>query len=240
VFACGGADVPAGLIRDARERLGCFAARLYGSTEFPTLSTTGPGEPAEKGARTDGRAIGAAEFRVVDDDEQPVRPGEVGELVVTGPELFLGYRRRSDDDGVFADDGWFRTGDLASVDDDGYLTIRGRKKDIILRGGENISVSEVEDLLYDHPAIAEIAIVAMPDPIMVERACAFVVPAPGAAPTLADLASYLQAHGLAKQKIPERVEIVDALPKTLSGKIQKFQLRQVVRGKLVAEGVVAE
>jgi len=240
VFACGGADVPAGLIRDAREGLGCFASRLYGSTEFPTLSTAGTADPAEKGSRTDGRAIAAAEFRIVDDAERPVAPGEVGELIVTGPELFLGYRRPEDNEGVFAADGWFRTGDLASFDEEGYLTIRGRKKDIILRGGENISVSEVENLLYDHPAVAEIAIVAMPDPIMVERACAFVVPEAGIALTLDSLAAYLEEQGLAKQKIPERLEIVAELPKTLSGKIQKFQLRQVVRGKLIAEGVLAK
>jgi len=237
VFACGGADVPPGLIRDARERLGCLAARIYGSTEFPTLSTSGPGDPAEKGARTDGHAIGAARFRVVDDDEQPLGPDAIGELVVTGPEQFLGYHRPGDDEGAFAADGWFRTGDLASYDNDGYLTIRGRKKDIVLRGGENISVTEIEQLLYDHPSIAEIAIVAMPDPVMVERACAFVVPRSPAGPTLADLAEFLDAQGVAKQKVPERLELVPELPKTLSGKIQKFRLRDEIRRKLLDEQV---
>ncbi|MFC5753241.1 AMP-binding protein [Actinomadura rugatobispora] len=241
VFACGGADVPPGLIRDARERLGCVASRLYGSTEFPTLSTTGPDDPPEKGAVTDGRAIGAAEFRVVDDGGRPVAAGEVGELLVTGPELFLGYRRAEDDADAFTPDGWFRTGDLAVRDADGYLTIRGRKKDIILRGGENISVTEVEALLFDHPRIAEIAVVAMPDPVMVERGCAFVVPRPDAGPplTLADLAGYLIERGVAKQKIPERLELVPGLPRTQSGKVQKFRLRDTVRAKLASEGVIA-
>jgi cyclohexanecarboxylate-CoA ligase len=235
VFACGGADVPPGLIRDARDRLGCVASRIYGSTEFPTLSTCGPDDPPGKGAFTDGRAIGAAEGRVVDAEGLQTRPGEVGELLVTGPELFLGYLRPGDDAGAFTPDGWFRTGDLAARDADGYLTIRGRKKDIVLRGGENISVAEVEDLLFDHPLIGEVAVVAMPDPVMVERACAFVVPPGGVPPTLGDLASYLVERGLARQKIPERLEVVSELPKTLSGKVQKFRLREIIRDTLARE-----
>jgi cyclohexanecarboxylate-CoA ligase len=235
VFACGGADVPPGLIRDARERLGCVTSRIYGSTEFPTLSTCGPGDPAAKGATTDGRAIGAARCRVVDADDRVLPPGEVGELLVTGPELFLGYLRHGDDLGSFTPDGWFRTGDMAVLDAEGYLTIRGRKKDIVLRGGENISVAEVEDLLFDHPRISEIAVVAMPDPIMVERACAFIVPQGDTPPTLEDLADYLGERGVAKQKIPERVEVVSELPKTLSGKVQKFRLRETIRDTLARE-----
>jgi cyclohexanecarboxylate-CoA ligase len=235
VFACGGADVPPGLIRDARERLGCVASRIYGSTEFPTLSTSGPDDPAAKGATTDGRVIGAAACRVVGPEDRPAAPGDVGELLVTGPELFLGYLRPDDDVGAFAPDGWFRTGDMAALDADGYLTIRGRKKDIVLRGGENISVTEVEDLLFDHPGIGEVAIVAMPDPVMVERACAFVVPQGDVPPTLEDLAGYLVGHGVAKQKIPERLELVTELPKTQSGKVQKFRLREIIRDTLARE-----
>jgi non-ribosomal peptide synthetase component E (peptide arylation enzyme) len=235
VFACGGADVPPGLIRDARDRLGCAASRIYGSTEFPTLSTCGPDDPPDKGAFTDGRLIGAAEGRVVDAGDRETRPGEVGELLVTGPELFLGYLRPGDDAGAFTPDGWFRTGDLAARDADGYLTIRGRKKDIVLRGGENISVAEVEDLLFDHPLIAEVAVVAMPDPVMAERACAFVVPPGDVPPTLDDLARYLVERGVARQKIPERLEVVTELPKTLSGKVQKFRLREIIRDTLARE-----
>ena len=236
VFACGGADVPPGLIHDARARLGCVVSRIYGSTEFPTLSTCGPDDPAVKGASTDGRVIGAAQCRIVDQEGRPVRPGEVGELLVAGPELFLGYYRRDDNAGSFTPDGWFRTGDLAARDADGYVTIRGRKKDIVLRGGENISVTEVEDLLFDHPQISEVAVVAMPDPVMVERACAFVVPAEGASPSLDDLAAYLGQRKIAKQKIPERLELVGELPKTQSGKVQKFRLREIIRDTLAREG----
>jgi cyclohexanecarboxylate-CoA ligase len=236
VFACGGADVPPGLIRDARDRLGCVASRIYGSTEFPTLSTCGPDDPPAKGAFTDGRVIGAAEGRVVDAGDRDLPPGQVGELLVTGPELFIGYLRPDHDVGAFTPEGWFRTGDMATRDADGYITIRGRKKDIVLRGGENISVAEVEDLLFDHPLIGEVAVVAMPDPVMVERACAFVVPAGGGAPpVLDDLASYLVECGVAKQKIPERLEVVSGLPKTLSGKVQKFRLREIIRDTLARE-----
>jgi cyclohexanecarboxylate-CoA ligase len=235
VFGCGGADVPPALIRAARQRLDCFVTRVYGSTEFPTLSTSGPDDPPDKAADTDGRAIAAATYRIVDESLADVAVGEVGELLVKGPEALAGYQRPEDGLEAFTPGGWFRTGDLAASDAGGYLTIRGRRKDIILRGGENISVKEVEDLLFEHPLVAEIAIVAMPDPVMVERACAFVVPSPGGEPSIADFAEFLSAAGVAKQKFPERVEIVAELPKTQSGKVQKYVLRDEVRAMLRAE-----
>jgi cyclohexanecarboxylate-CoA ligase len=232
IFACGGADVPPGLIRQADNRLGTTATRVYGSTEFPTLSTSPPDAPEDKRAGTDGQPIGAAEYRIVGDDGANLPVGQVGELLVRGPELFPGYLADADNDGAFTGDGWFRTGDLASADADGYVSIQGRKKDIILRGGENISAIEVENLLFEHPAIREVAIVAMPDPVLTERACAFIVPAPGASPTLADLTEYLVSKQMARQKLPERVEIVTELPKTQSGKVQKFRLRELIQDKL--------
>jgi non-ribosomal peptide synthetase component E (peptide arylation enzyme) len=235
VFGCGGADVPPALIRAARQRLDCFVTRVYGSTEFPTLSTSGPDDPPDKAADTDGRAIAAATYRIVDESLADVAIGEVGELLVKGPEALAGYQRPRDGLEAFTPDGWFRTGDLAAGDADGYLTIRGRRKDIILRGGENISVKEVEDLLFEHPLVGEIAIVAMPDPVMVERACAFVVPSSGGEPSIADFADFLSAAGVAKQKFPERIEIVTELPKTQSGKVQKYVLRDEVRAMLRAE-----
>jgi cyclohexanecarboxylate-CoA ligase len=238
LFGCGGADVPPRLIRDARKRLRCAASRIYGSSEIPTVTTCGPDDSPEKAAMTDGHPIGAARFRVVNRDGGSLGPDQVGELLVKGPELFTGYLRADDNDGSFTADGWFRTGDLAAYDDDGYLVIHGRAKDIVLRGGENISVAEVESLLFGHPAIAEIAVVAMPDPVMVERACAFVVPVRGMTITLAGLASFLEGCEIAKQKIPERLEIVSSLPRTSSGKIQKFLLRETIRKKLIDEGVI--
>jgi cyclohexanecarboxylate-CoA ligase len=236
VFACGGADVPPGLIRQAEHRLGTTATRVYGSTEFPTLSTSPPDAPADKRAGTDGRAIGGAEYRIVDDADAELRAGETGELLVRGPEMFPGYLAAADNEGAFTGGGWFRTGDLAAADADGYVSIQGRKKDIILRGGENISATEVENILFEHPAVREVAVVAMPDPVLTERACAFIVPVPGASPTLADLTEYLAGKQLARQKLPERVEIVTELPKTQSGKVQKFRLRELIRDKLAAAG----
>ncbi len=139
---------------------------------------------------------------------------------------FVGYLRRPE---WFATDaeGWFETGDLARLDADGYVRITGRAKDIIIRGGENIPVVEVEGLIYRHPAVQEAAVVAMPDARLGERACAFVVPRPGAgAPSLAELNAFLLRERIAKQYLPERLEVVEQMPKTPSGKIQKFQLRE--------------
>jgi len=227
-FVCGGADVPSALIREATEQLNCVASRAYGSTEMPILTTSGPDAPLEQRADTDGTAIGGAEFRILDEDDHAVPAGAVGELHTRGPEQFVGYLQAEFNDALLPG-GWFRTGDLAVCDAAGRLTIRGRKKDIIVRGGENISVAEVEDLLFEHPDLAEIAIVAMPDPVMVERACAFAVPAAGARPTLESLADFLVGREIAKQKIPERLVLVDELPKTQSGKVQKFVLREQAR-----------
>jgi cyclohexanecarboxylate-CoA ligase len=226
VFACGGADVPPTLIEDASEHL-CAAVRVYGSTEYPTLSASGPDAPLEKRSKTDGHLIADAEARTVDDSGKDVPAGGVGELVVRGPEMFVGYLAAEDD--PFTADGWFATGDLAAMGSDGYVEIKGRKKDIILRGGENISAKEIEDLLFTHPKVREVAVVAYPDPAMTERACAVVVPEPGEHVELAELVAFLKSHQLATQKCPERIQVVEALPKTASGKVQKFKLRDGLR-----------
>jgi len=228
-FMCGGADVPPALVRRATEVLGCHVTRTYGSSEFPTFCSGRPGDGPDITADTDGVPIGQAEGRI----DGP--PGGPGELVVRGPDLFLGYLDPALNAEAFTEDGYFRTGDLATVDDRGAVTIRGRQKDIIIRGGENVSAKEVEDLLFAHPLVAQVAVVAMPDPVLGERGCAFVVPADGSAPTLAALTAYLEAQGLARQKFPERLELVDQLPTTASGKVQKFVLRQRVAALLEAE-----
>lgn len=227
VFACGGADVAPELIRSAQDALGCAALRVYGSTEYPTATASAAEAPLEKRARTDGRLIADAEGRIVDELGAEVPPGEIGELLVRGPEMFLGYFGAGTN--PFDEEGWFATGDLASFGEDGYLQIRGRKKDIILRGGENISAKEVEDLLFEHPDIQEVAVVAVPDPVMTERACAVVVPAPGTDLVLADITAFLEGHEIARQKFPEFLQVVDELPKTASGKIQKFKLREMTQ-----------
>ena len=151
-----------------------------------------------------------------------------------GPELCLGYLDPADTAAAFTADGWFRTGDLARLGPDGDVTIVGRAKDIVVRGGENISLKEVEDYLAAHPHVADVAIVGVPDDVLGERACAFVVPRDGVAPTLPELASYLSGQGIARHKLPEYLLIVDTFPRTLSGKIQKFVLRQQAAGLLAA------
>ena len=236
-FVCGGADVPAELIRRAGETLGCCATRAYGSTEFPTVTGGNAEDSEDRRARTDGRVMDHCEVRVVDEDGSVVEEGVPGELQARGPELFPGYLA-----GVgassFDEEGWFSTGDLVSLRS-GYLTVEGRIKDIILRGGENVSVKEVEDLLYGHPDVAEVAIVAMPDPKLTERACAYVVAEPGRAPTLEALVVHLENHRLARQKLPERVELVEELPKTASGKVQKNVLRTRIREQIKAEALAS-
>jgi cyclohexanecarboxylate-CoA ligase len=229
LFSCGGADVDPTLVREAAARLGCVAKRVYGSTEFPTVATTGPDDPPERRVDSEGRPIGAAEIRLVDEEDRAVGAGVEGEVLARGPELFLGYHDPVLNAEAFTPDGWFRTGDLGTVDAAGYLRITGRKKDIIIRKGENISAREVEDLLAGHPAIAEVAVVGLPDEAAGEIACAAVRLRPNAAsPTLAQLSDHLLAQGLSKRKLPERLEVVADFPRTSSGKILKRVLRETL------------
>jgi cyclohexanecarboxylate-CoA ligase len=235
VFACGGADVPPDLVLRGRQVMDAAVVRVYGSTEFPTFSCSRPEDPPAKAANTDGRPIGPVRFRVVDEASGEVEAGAAGELMVAGPDCFAGYLDGSLNAEAFTADGFFRTGDLASVDRDGFITIHGRLKDIIIRNGENISAKEVEDLLYQHPAVREVAVVAMPDPETGEKACAYVVVEDGAEFGFAAMTAHLAARQVARQKFPERLETWPGeLPKTASGKIQKFKLRADVRAKLDA------
>jgi len=215
LFSCGGAGVSPELILSSRERLGCVAKRVYGSTEYPTLTTTSADDAEERGATTEGRAIGAAEVKIVD-----------GEILARGPECFVGYKNPALDRDAFTEDGWFLTGDLGVLDADGYLTVTGRKKDIVIRKGEKISAAEVEAAIARHPAVAEVAVIALPDPASGERACACVKLEPGAALDLVELGEFLKSAGLARQKIPESLAIVEELPRTASGKVQKHVLQE--------------
>jgi cyclohexanecarboxylate-CoA ligase len=219
-FICGGADIPPELVRRAHAVMGTVVVRTYGSTELPTLAMADPFGDLDAAADAEGGAIGRNEMVVRADDEG------VSELLARGPELFLGYVDASLNEASFTHDGWFRTGDTATIGDDGSLRISGRIKDIINRGGEKYSAAEVEWALLTHPSVAEIAIVGYPDETLGERACAFVVPTAAGAPTLDQLQAHLIAAGFAVQKSPERLEIVIELPRTASGKIQKFRLRE--------------
>ncbi len=229
VFVSAGAPIPRALVSKARQALGASIISAWGMSENGAVTTTRPDDPEEKATSTDGRALPGMEVRVVDLDNEVVGPAQEGRLQARGCSNFIGYLKRPELDNTDAD-GWFDTGDLARMDADGYIRIAGRSKDIIIRGGENIPVVEVEGLLFRHPAIAEIAIVGYPDPRLGERACAFVKLRDGAALSFADMTEYLQAQHMARQYIPERLEIVDELPRTPSGKIQKFRLREIAGG----------
>jgi cyclohexanecarboxylate-CoA ligase len=236
LFISAGASIPRQLVADARARLGCAISAGWGMTENGLVTCNGLGDPEDKVVGTDGSPLPGMALRVVDPDERDVAPGVEGDLLVTGPAQFVGYFKRPafTRDGHTAD-GWFKTGDRATLDRDGYVSITGRSKDVIIRGGENIPVAEVENLLFAHPKVAGVAIVAMPDPRLQERACAFVIPRPGESVTLAELVAYLDAKQLSKQKFPERLEIVSEFPMTPSGKIQKYRLRQIIKEKAEAE-----
>jgi cyclohexanecarboxylate-CoA ligase len=230
LFSLGGAGVAPSMVREGAAAFDCWCKRTYGSTEYPTLTTGRLGDALDRDADTDGPLIGGAELRIVDPETlADLAPGTPGELLARGPEMFVGYMDPALDVGAFAPDGWFRTGDLAVFDGE-YLTIVDRLKDIIIRGGENISAQEVESLLVTHPDVAEAACVAMADAVMGEKVCAFVIPAPGATPTLAAIRAHLLDKGLAQFKVPERLELRASLPRTASGKVQKEPLREELRG----------
>lgn len=220
-FVCGGADVPPALVRRAQASLGTVVARAYGLTEMPTVTCGGPADPETVRAGTDGPPVGSAQVRIRDAAGLPAGSGE---LQVRGPELCLGYLDDLHTWAAFDADGWFSTGDLARIDEQGAVTILGRIKDVIVRAGENLSAPEIESLLLEHPQIADVAVVGVPDETVGERACALVIPR-GEAPTLAALAEHLNGYGIARQKFPEHLLIVESLPRTPSGKVQKFLLR---------------
>lgn len=215
----GGSPVPIAVMERAA-RLGIHAWRAYGSTEHPSITGCNWEDPEDKRHTTDGRAMPGVEFRLDDD----------GQILSRGPDLFLGYTDPELTASVFDEDGWYRTGDVGVVDDDGYLAITDRVSDVIIRGGENISAAEVEELLMGIDAIAEVAVVAEPDARFGERAAAVIRLKPDRrAPTLDDMRAHLGAAGLAKQKWPEAIYEVDDLPRTASGKVQKFVLRRHLR-----------
>jgi cyclohexanecarboxylate-CoA ligase len=235
VFLSAGAPIPRQLVKDARERLRCVISAGWGMTENGLVTCNGLDDPEEKVFGTDGAPLRGMELSVVDGDGAPVAEGVEGDLLVRGPFQFVGYYKRPQftADG-HTKDGWFRTGDRAVLDGDGYVSITGRSKDIIIRGGENIPVVEVENLLYAHPKIAGVAIVAMADPRLVERCCAVVIPREGESLTLGEITTYLEGQQLARHKFPERLEIVSEFPMTPSGKIQKYRLRQLVAERIAA------
>lgn len=225
----GAAGVPPSLVIECSD-FGWPAVRSYGSSEQLVATTCLPSESIELRAHTDGRPIGAAEIAIADEAGELLPVGQTGEIVMRGPTLFLGYLDPVLNEAVFIDDGWFRTGDIGHVDKDRYLTVTDRKKDIIIRGGENISSLEVEEVLNRLPEVAESAVIAVPDERYGERVGAVVVvDRRGEDLTLGRVLEHFRAAGLAKQKTPERVWITTELPRTAAGKVKKDVLRSAVR-----------
>jgi len=200
----------------------------WGMTENAGVTMTRKSDPQEKVFTTDGRALPGDEVRIVDERKCPLPADTVGDLQARGITQFVGYLKKPELNATDAE-GWFDTGDLARIDKDGYIRIVGRTKDVIIRGGENIPVAEVENLIYRHPTVAECAIVAMPDERLGERACAFVITKENVPLTLGELTQFLGAQGMAKQYWPEYLELVADMPRTPSGKIQKFKLRETAQ-----------
>lgn len=229
-FLCAGAPIPGPLVEQARSALGIKIISAWGMTENGAVTTTRPEDDDERSFNTDGLPLPGVELRVVDDNDQPVPVGESGRLLLRACSNFVGYLKRPQWNSTDEED-WFDTGDLARLDDQGYVRITGRSKDVIIRGGENIPVVEIESLLYRHPAIALAAIVAYPDERLGERACAVVVLKPGQEFDMDEMVSWLKSNKVAIQYMPERLEILDEMPATPSGKIQKFKLREMVQPK---------
>jgi len=227
LISSGGAGVTPAFVEQATDTFGARVKRTYGSTEAPTVTTSTPQDPVQRARATDGHATGTVELRVSDPETGQARPaGEVGELWLRGPELFVGYADPDQTRGAIHR-GWFRTGDLATVDADGWLTIAGRMKDVIIRGGENIAAAEVEGILEAHPAVRQAAVVGEPDARLGERVCAFVV---AAAPfDLAMCRVWFEQQGVARFKTPERVVHLDELPLLAAGKPDRAALTELAQ-----------
>jgi len=226
-----GAPIPRVMVRRAQELLpGMTVLGGWGQTENALVTLGIPGDPEAKIVETDGHPWPGMRIRVVGPDGQPRAATEEGALQVEGPFVTVGYAHRPQLTEQAFHDGWFDTGDLATIDEDGYVKIVGRTKDIIIRGGENIPVAYVENILYEHPDIESLAVVGIPDPRLQEQAVLVCQMRDGTEPlTLESLRAFLGEKGVAKQYWPEHVRVVDALPRTASGKIQKFKVRDTVK-----------
>jgi len=235
VFLSAGAPIPRILVQQATEKLKCAVLSGWGMTENGAVTTTLRDDSPEKAFGTDGGPIRGSEVRVVDESGAPAPLGEEGDLQTRGAGQFVGYLRRPEAWDTDAE-GWFKTGDRARMDADGYIRIVGRSKDIIIRGGENVPVAEVEELLYRHPAVRDAAVVGMPDERLGERGCAVVTLKEGASLDFAAMLRHLQEQHMARNYLPEDLVVLEEMPRTPSGKIQKFKLRDLVKERTAARG----
>ena len=236
-YLCGGAAVPPSLIFEAAQVFSnCIPWRNFGASEALTM-TRGPASRADLalGAQTDGRLY-FCDVRIVDlVTDAPVAPGEEGEILAREPSMAVGYSLPEHNDGAYDADGYFRMGDVGRLVHGDHIVITGRKKDLIIRSGENISAKEIEDALIIAPEIEDVAVVSMPSPVTGEAVCVFIVPAPGQSPGIPDMLRLVEAAGLAKQKTPEHVVLMDELPRTASGKVRKDMLR--IRAEEIASAM---
>jgi cyclohexanecarboxylate-CoA ligase len=226
VAGSGAADIPPELIRTLRRRFGAHSYRSYGLTECPMLTSGRLDDPEDKCAETDGRPVPGCRVRIVDERGQALPPGVEGEIEAFGPQMCVGYVDASLNPPAFTADGFVRTGDLGVVDAGGYVRVTGRKKDIIIRKGENLSAKAIEDVLHEHPAVAEAAVIGVPDASSGERVCACVVLRQGAGGLdLDELRAFMEQRQVMRQKIPEQIELLPQLPRNASGKVLKYELR---------------
>lgn len=235
-FYCGGAPIPRTLVEKALKK-GIKVLGVYGSTESAPHCIVSPYFPTEKVLTTDGLPVPGTEIKVVDERGNQVGPWVEGEELSKGPGVFMGYIDEPEMTSAAIDEeGWYHSGDLCIMDDDGFIRITGRKKNIIIRGGENISSVEIEGILILHENIIEAAVVSYPDDRMGEKACAYLVLKDKDKPMdLAQIQAHMEKNGTAKYKWPERLEFIDSLPRTETGKVQKFKLREDVRRKIKCE-----
>jgi acyl-CoA synthetase (AMP-forming)/AMP-acid ligase II len=234
LWVCAGSPIPGAIIDQSLEVLGFKTLSLYGRSEnFLTTMCTITDDP-QRSATSDGSALMGAEVKVVGHDGCEVAVGEEGDIAYRGPSHMIEYFDDDKETGLlFTSEGFSRSGDLGRMDEDGFVRVTGRLKDIIIRGGMNISAREIEDHLLQHPSIASVAAIAMPDERLGEKVCVYVVPTDTAAPpSLEDLIAYLREHKVATQKLPERLEFIPAMPMTATGKIQKHVLRANIKEKL--------
>jgi len=241
VLQVGGAKLNAEPARRVRPTLGCQVQQVFGMAEG-LLNYTRLEDPNEEVFTTQGRPCSADdEIRIVDEDGQDVPNGAPGELLARGPYTIRGYYNVPEHNArAFTIDGYYRSGDVVRLSELGNLVVEGRAKDLINRGGEKISAEEIENLILAHPGVFNAAAVAMPDAILGERTCAYVILRPGASLSLAELVTFLHAQQIAKFKLPERLEVVDAFPLTSVGKVSKKDLREDINRKLAAEAARAE
>lgn len=227
-FCCAGAPIPPVVVERAHRLMGLTVCSAWGLTETGAITVTPPARGLEKSGNSDGYPLPGIDVKVADFNNEELPVGESGRLLIRGSSLFAGYLKRADLNGVDAE-GWFDTGDLAFIDDEGYIRISGRSKDVVIRGGENIPVVDIENLLYKHPSIALVAVVGYPDRRFGERVCAFVALKPGCSFTFEDMTAWLNEQQLTKTYFPERLEVLEQMPQTPSGKLQKFKLREMAK-----------